>query len=36
MKKYNEAIAAYQNSIKLDPKYNTPYCGLGDAYKELG
>lgn len=33
--RYEEAIASYQRAIKLYPRYEEAYLGLGDAYKEL-
>jgi tetratricopeptide (TPR) repeat protein len=34
--RYEEAIAAYQRAIALDPKDAYPHNGLGNAYDELG
>jgi tetratricopeptide (TPR) repeat protein len=34
--KFLEAIAAYQNSIRLDPKYSQAYINLGLAQLEIG
>ena len=33
---YNRAIAAYDQAIKLDPKYATAYNGRGIAYRNKG
>ena len=33
---YEEAIAAYQRAIELDPKYAYPHTGLGNVYRTLG
>ena len=32
----DEAIAAYQQAIALDPKYAYPHNGLGNVYRSLG
>ena len=34
--RYDEAIAAYQQAIALDPKYAYPHNGLGNVYRETG
>ena len=35
-RKLDQAIAAYERAIELDPKYTPPHNGLGNAYRELG
>jgi len=34
-KQYTEAIAAAEESLKIDPKWYTAYYRIGDAYEEL-
>jgi tetratricopeptide (TPR) repeat protein len=34
--RHDEAIAAYQRAIELDPKYAHPHNGLGNVYRDLG
>jgi tetratricopeptide (TPR) repeat protein len=34
--RHREAIAAYQQSIELDPEYAYPHNGLGNVYADLG
>ncbi len=34
--RYDEAIAAYQRAIALDPKVAAPHNGLGNVYAQLG
>ena len=33
---YDQAIAAYQRAIQLDPKYAVPHNNLGDVFVKLG
>ncbi len=34
--KYEEALAAYQQAINLDPQFAHPHNGMGDVYQALG
>jgi tetratricopeptide (TPR) repeat protein len=34
--RHEEAIAAYQRAIELDPEYASPHNGLGNVYDDLG
>ena len=36
MKRYEEALAAYQRSFELNPKDGVPHIGLGNVYSDLG
>jgi len=33
---YEQALAAYQRAIALDPKYASPHNGMGNVYADLG
>jgi tetratricopeptide (TPR) repeat protein len=35
LKRYYEAIAEYQEAIRLDPQYATPHNSLGNVYRDL-